>query len=244
MESKIIWIIAAVALDGVAGLSGGIIPPSFVHRNIASLLAFAAGTLVGVAFFDLLPNALHTGAPAQVMLACLAGFGAFYMVESFLGSHATGQGGHKHSTIGPMILVGDALHNATDGVALAAAFLADTRTGIVTTLAVIVHELPQEIGDYSILVAHGYSRRKALFFLCLVQFSALIGAGGALWAAEAMANATPFLLGASAGGFIYIAAADLLPELQRHKSPKGPLFKLLSFCSGLAIIAVLEHFMK
>jgi len=89
-------------------------------------------------------------------------------------------------------------------VALAAAFMVDTKTGIATTLAVLVHELPQEIGDFAILVSHGYSRRRALFWLFLVQFSALIGALGALWVAELMTQATPILLAVSAGGFIYI----------------------------------------
>lgn len=245
MESKFLWILAAVVLDGAAGLTGGVLPPAFVHRYIVNLLAFAAGTLLGVAFFDLLPEAIHNAPQVHVvMIACMAGFGIFYVVESFLGSHAAGQSGHKHSTIGPMILVGDALHNTTDGVAIAAAFLADTKTGIATTLAVIVHELPQEIGDYTILVGHGYSRGRALFYLCLVQLSALVGAAGTIWAAESLAAAMPVVLGISAGGFIYIAAADLLPELQRHKSNTSNTLKFLSFCAGLALIGALQYFIK
>ncbi len=246
MTEKLIYIVLAVVLDGLAGLSGGLLPSAFVHKHIASLLAFAAGTLTGAAFLDLLPSALHdsNAQPVAIMIACLAGFVGFYIVESFLGSHATGQGGHKHNAVGPMILVGDAIHNATDGVALAAAFMVDTKTGIATTLAVLVHELPQEIGDFAILVSHGYSRGRALFWLFLVQFSALIGALAALWVAELTAHATPMLLAVSAGGFIYIAAADLLPELQRHKPNGGALTKLLSFCSGLLIIAALQLLLK
>jgi zinc and cadmium transporter len=244
MDSKFAMIMAAVVLDGIAGLSGGILPVAFVHRHFSTLLAFAAGTLVGAAFLDLLPDALATATPPQeIMLAALAGFVAFYLVESFLGSHATGQSGHKHSTIGPMILVGDALHNATDGVAIAAAFLADVKTGVATTLAVIVHELPQEIGDYSILVTHGYSRRKALLSLVAVQFAAVIGALGALWASTLTAQATPLLMAVSAGGFLYIAAADLLPELQRNHEGAGAVGKSASFAAGIGIIAVLEPLM-
>lgn len=240
MDSKILMIIAAVLLDGVAGLAGGILPTAFVHRYIANLLAFAAGTLVGAAFLHLLPEALHDGAPPhEIMIAALAGFVTFYVVESFLGSHAAGQSGHKHDTLGPFILVGDALHNATDGIAIAAAFMADVKTGIATTLAVIVHELPQEIGDYSILMAQGYTRRKALFALFLVQMCALIGAVGAIFAAKQMTLAAPYLMALSAGGFIYIASADLLPELQRQKSDSGPFPKLFSFCAGLGTIALL-----
>lgn len=243
MDSKLVAIIGAVLLDGLAGLSGGLLPTAFVHRYIATLLAFAAGTLIATAFINLLPEALSTTAvPHEVMLFTLLGFITFYVVESFLGSHAAGQSGHKHSTVGPMILIGDALHNATDGIAIAAAFLAGTKTGIATTLAVIVHELPQEIGDFSILIAHGYSRARAIFYLVLVQFAALIGALGALWAATAMTTAAPYLMAVSAGGFIYIAAADLLPELQRRESDHGPFVKLLSFSAGIAVIAALDLF--
>lgn len=245
MTTKLVWILAAVFLDGIVGLSGGVLPQTWVHRNITTLLAFAAGTLLGVAFFDLLPNALGAaGSPQQVMEAAMAGFAVFYAVESFLGSHAPGQHGHEHNTIGPMILVGDALHNSTDGVALAAAFLVDVKTGVATTLAVLIHELPQEVGDFAILVSHGYSRGRALFYLCLVQFSALVGALGALWAAEKIQAATPVLLGISAGGFIYIAAADLLPELHRRRKDGSAAFKLVAFCFGMATIAALEFFVK
>lgn len=243
MGKNIGFIVLAVALDGLAGLSGGILPTHFVQQHITKLLAFAAGTLVGATFLHMLPEALAGSLPVhEVLLAALVGFFAFYAVESLLGSHATGQSGHKHSTIGPMILIGDAIHNATDGVAIAAAFLADTKTGIATALAVIVHELPQEIGDYSILVAHGYSKSKALTLLFLVQLSALIGAFGTLWAAKAAADASPLLMALSAGGFLYIAAADLLPELQRQKGNGGPLSKLLSFCGGVAILSVIDLF--
>lgn len=241
MDQKFVAIMAAVLLDGLAGLAGGVLPTEFVHRHISTLLAFAAGTLLGAAFINLLPASLMGSTPPhEIMLACLLGFVAFYVVESFLGSHAAGQSGHKHSTIGPMILVGDALHNSTDGIAIAAAFMADFKTGIAATLAVIVHELPQEISDYSILVTHGYSRKRALCALVLVQLSAVFGALGALWAATLTTSAAPFLMAVSAGGFIYIAAADLLPEIQRQKSERGPTVKLLSFCCGVASIAALE----
>lgn len=240
MTEKFIYVMIAVVLDSLAGLSGGVLPNDFVHRHISSLLAFAAGTLVGATFLDLLPEALSMGLnPHVIMLAALTGFIVFYVVESFLGSHAAGQSGHKHSHIGPLILVGDALHNAADGIAIAAAFLADVKTGIATTIAVIVHELPQEIGDYTILISHGYTRRRALMSLLIVQCAAVLGAIAALLASAATQAASPFLMAASAGGFLYIAAADLLPELHRRKGDGSPFAKLASFSLGLGVIALL-----
>lgn len=241
MNDKFLYVMIAVTIDSLAGLTGGVLPSAFVHRNIAALLAFAAGTLVGTTFLDLLPEAISlTNDPYPVMLAALGGFIGFYVVESFLGSHAAGQSGHKHSHIGPLILIGDALHNAADGAAIAAAFLVDVQTGIATAVAVVVHELPQEIGDYSILIAHGYSRRKALACLFAVQCAAIAGALVALLAASATTKAAPYLLAASAGGFLYIAAADLLPELHRRRSDGRGIVKFLAFGAGLGVIAALS----
>src|SRR5258708_7013818 len=114
LDSKLFCILLAVVLDGLVGLSGGLIPAAFLHRHITSFLAFAAGTLMGAAFLDLLPEAAQSGTPiTTIMNATLIGFVLFYSVEHFLGSHASGQSGHKHDTIGPLILIGDALHNTT-----------------------------------------------------------------------------------------------------------------------------------
>jgi zinc and cadmium transporter len=238
-------IIGAVLVDGLAGLSGGLLPLPFVHRQLANLLAFAAGALLGAAFISMLPEALAGSIPPhEVMVGVLVGFSVFYVIESFIGSHAAGQTGHKHETLGPFLLIGDALHNATDGVAIAAAFIADVKTGIATTIAVVVHELPQELGDYSILISQGWPRNRALFALFMVQMSAFLGAFGALWASAMTVTASPYLLAISAGGFIYIAAADLLPALHRHKPDAAPLPKLLSFCAGLGIMMLLEVIVK
>lgn len=241
MPKNLIFILIAVVTDGVAGLAGGVLPTEFVHRHLASLLAFAAGTLIGVAFLDLLPEAFHQGPIEPLLMATLAGFSIFYIIESILGSHAMGQSGHKHTSIGPLILVGDAVHNVTDGIAIAAAFLTDTSTGIATSIAVIVHELPQEIGDYSILIANGYSRPRALMALVIVQFSALLGAILTVLTSQWAHNSVGYLNALSAGGFLYIAAADLMPELHRHRSDTPARTKILSFFFGLAIIALIVN---
>ncbi len=242
MSLKLFYIILAVALDGAAGLVGGLIPIEYIHRHLTSILALAAGTLVGVAFVDLIPEALHhiENGIEIVPVVILSGFTLFYIIENLLGSHAAGQSGHKHNSIGPLILIGDALHNTADGMAIAAAFLLDVKTGVATTIAVIIHELPQEISDYSILVAHGYSKKKALFSLFMVQLSALIGALITVFAIEVTHTSIGLICAFSAGGFIYIAAADLLPELQNHKGDSKPYGRIIMFIVGILIISLLD----
>lgn len=237
------WILIAVLLDGAAGLAGGLIPTEFIHRHLSRFLAFAAGTLIAVAFLDLLPEAIEMGLPAEKSLGtALVGFTLFHLLTSQLGSHAVGQSGHKHhnhSSV-PLILIGDAIHNVTDGIAIAAAFLTDVKVGIVTTLTVIVHELPQEVGDYSILISNGWSKVRAMAALFAVQLSAMIGALVTYWAAQEIRVAAQYLISLSAGGFVYIAAADLLPELQRHKDASNHWLTIAAFCVGILIIALLS----
>ena len=241
MDLRLPLILIATVLDGAAALAGGLIPSSFLHRHLSRMLAFAAGTLISVAFLDLLPEALQSRIPVLwLMLASIIGFGAFYLIEQFFGSHASGQSGHRAGVLGSFVLVGDALHNVTDGVAIAVAFLSDIRLGILTSLAVIIHELPQEIGDYSILIAQGYRKKRALFWLFVVQCTAIVGALAVYWVAHAVISATPILLALSSGGFLYIAAADLLPELQHHRGDTGRFSVPLCFFLGIAVIAVFE----
>ncbi len=241
MDNNLSHIILAVLLVGIAGLTGGLLPSSFVRKNLSSLLAFAAGTLLGTAFLNLLPEALaELKSINEIFQATLVGFVLFYFIQSFLGSHATGQSGHKHSAIGPLVLLGDAIHNATDGMAIAAAFSINTKLGIATTLAVIVHELPQEVGDYSILISHGYSRLKALFSLFLVQLTALLGALLSLWFFTKVHEASVYMMAVSAGGFVYIAAADLLPELQKQKQNQA--YTLVAFLMGILVIVFVQSF--
>ena len=242
MDSRLLFIIAAVFIDGLAGLAGGLLPSSFLQRNIVAFLSLAAGVLIGTAFLDLLPEALEGQTTQQqilqIMGATVAGFVVFYCVERFLGNHASGQKGHRHDHVGSLILVGDSMHNITDGLAITAAFLTDVRTGILTSLTVVLHELPQEVADYTILLSRGWSKASALLALFIVQLTAFIGVYIALVLASPEWNLTPYLLAFSAGGFIYIAAADLLPELYRRDDQTKPFVKLLFFALGIAVIGL------
>lgn len=251
-SSRILLICFAVLAEGATGLAGGLIPSTFLHKHLTALLSLAAGVLLGTAFLDLLPEALESLGTSTdshsilfVMAAALVGFLVFFIVEHFLGSHAAGQKGHKHDHTGGLILIGDALHNITDGLAITAAFLVDIRTGALTTLTVILHELPQEVADYTILLSRGWSQTRALIGLFLVQLSAFIGVAIALKLSSAEWKFTPYILSFSAGGFIYIAAADLLPEIQRasedtpHNSKHW--IRLAYFVLGILIMGALSY---
>ena len=237
-------IIAAVLIDGAAGLAGGLLPTAFLHRNLGALLALASGVLVGTAFLDLLPEALMgVSSPDQlhaILASCLGGFLVFLFVENFLGSHATGQTGHRHDHVGPLILVGDSFHNITDGLAIAAAFMTSTKVGIITSFTVILHELPQEIADYTILISRGWRKSRALLALLTVQLTAFIGVAGTYWFSATTLKITPHLLAFSAGGFIYIAAADLLPQLHRGNHGVGPVSRFTLFLIGIGAIGALS----
>lgn len=233
----VLKVVLATTLNGLASLGGGLIPSPFLHRHMGSVLAAASGVLLGTAFLDLLPEALEAGSSAAVMAACLGGFLSFFFVDVAFGSHATGQTAHRHDKAGPLILVGDALHNISDGVAIAAAFVADERLGWITTATVILHELPQEIADYAILIARGWSKASALAALFAVQLTGVAGALGALWLAGPTMNLMPALLAFSAGGFIYVAAADLMPQIRRRSDDSAAWVRVLLFLTGVAVMA-------
>jgi zinc and cadmium transporter len=243
--NNIVSLFIALGLNTLASLGGGFIPSAFLHRHMEKVLSFASGVLMGAAFFDLIPEALELGQEGSVQKtwlfgALLLGFISFYLVELFLGSHAAGPGHrHDHDQAGPLLLAGDALHNFADGVAMTSAFLVDPQLGWIATLGVIMHELPQEIADYAILIARGWSKPKALLALFIVQASAFLGAGASLLLSSELTHATSLLLMGSAGGFLYVAAADLLPSLNFKRGRPGQVAKLLWLVGGVALMAAM-----
>jgi zinc and cadmium transporter len=162
----------------------------------------------------------------------------FFVLEKLvLWRHCHDSDCEVHSRAGPLILVGDAFHNFVDGVVIAAAFLTSIPLGIATALAVIAHEVPQEVGDFAILLDSGYSRRKALLFNALSSLATLPGAVLAwFWLAETR-GAVPYILGLSAASFIYIAAADLIPHLHRQVTAKAALRQFVLLIAGIGTIA-------
>jgi zinc and cadmium transporter len=247
----ILFSVLIVSLVSLVGIITLVLRPKFLERILFALVSFAAGAMLGAAFLDLLPEAIGH-APDGVFPAVLAGIVVFFVVETFLywyhchsgrcerhthvsASHALG---HKHIKM-PFTylnLIGDGVHNFLDGVIIATSYLASIPLGIVTTLAVIFHEIPQEIGDFGILVYGGFTRTQALFYNFLSAVMAIAGAVIAYFFAAAVEHFTEWMVPFAAGGFIYIAAVDLLPELHQTQRFQKAVVQLAFFLLGIGVM--------
>jgi zinc and cadmium transporter len=248
MERSTLFIWLAVLADGLAGLTGGLLSERWLARHLSALVAFSAGALLGAVFLEVFPEAVEATGPAAFQWA-LASFLALTFLEWFLGphhhDHSTHEPGHQHhapikasSTVVPSLLAADALHNIGDGAAVAAAFLASPQAGVATALAVIAHELPQEVGDYALLRAAGLSRSRALLALGGVQLTAVLGAGAVLLGSQLIQGLEGLILALASGTFLYIGATDLLPELRHSSTPSERRGRLVGFLLGLGLVAL------
>ncbi|MCR4284040.1 MAG: ZIP family metal transporter [Parcubacteria group bacterium] len=226
------WILGASAAQSIVALIGQVIVFLFkknVTKYINYLVSFSVGTLLGVIFFDILPEALEESSSGFVFAYVLAGFLAFFALTRVLSwSHCHTADCHIHNTReGVKVLLGDAIHNFIDGIIIALAFLVDFNLGIVTTLAVLVHEAPMEISDFFILIHAGYSVRKALFYNFLIALTTIAGSLLAYFAAPKVDSLIIPALGIVAGNFLYIAASDLIPELHDGEGSRGKISSAL-----------------
>ena len=209
-------------------------------------VSFALGALLSVAFLDLLPDALsHAGEGQQslVLGTVLAGILGFFLLEKLLlwrhchHDHCeTHTGEHLHRPAGTLIVVGDAIHNFVDGILIAAAFLTDQNLGILTSLAIAAHEIPQEVGDFAILLQSGYSRSRALFYNLLSSLATLVGGVLAYFSLEHLHGSLPYILALAASSFIYIAVADLIPSLHEKTTPRAALQQITLILLGVLTI--------
>lgn len=213
------------------------------QRLLFILIAFATGALLGAAFFDLLPEAGKLLPQSEMFAATLAGILGFFVIEKLIHWHHH-QGDH-HSDEKPLALlniVGGSVHNFFDGVAISAAFLSGPAVGVATTLAVVFHEIPREFGDYGLLLFSGMSRRKALFFNFLSGLVAVLGALTFYAFSSAIVGLQPLALSFTAGSFIYIASANLLPEFQKETEIRKSLAQFLFIVLGVAFIGTAAAF--
>ncbi|MGD2033795.1 MAG: ZIP family metal transporter [Bacteroidales bacterium] len=229
--------VSLVSLTGVFFIS---LKPDKLKRLQLVLVGLATGGLLGGAFFHLLPESFESHTNLQVpSLLILLGFIFFFVLERFLHwhhDHSTRYANHKIQPFGPINLIADVFHNFLDGLLIASAFSYNTEIGIATTLTVLLHELPQEIGDFGVLTHAGYSTRRALFFNFLSACTAYIGAFVILLFGQSTETLSKAILPFAAGGFIYLAAADLVPELHTEKTPKRSLIQLLALLSGIGFL--------
>ncbi|PJE59674.1 MAG: ZIP family metal transporter [Candidatus Portnoybacteria bacterium CG10_big_fil_rev_8_21_14_0_10_44_7] len=236
-----VLVLSLISLVGVFWLR---LKTEKLKKLLLFLVSFSAGALLGDAFLHLLPEIFLTKNVLRGGLAILAGIFLFLLLESFIcwrHCHQPTTERHIHP-VGITNLFGDGLHNFIDGMLIAGSFLVSIPLGVATSLAVALHEIPQEIGDFGILLHAGFSRRKALLFNFLSALLAALGAGLVLWLGLLSAPFINFILGLTAGGFIYIACADLIPEIHKtHQEchPKHSFFQILAFLGGVGIMAAL-----
>lgn len=231
--------------------------------RIARLVSFAVGALLGAVFLELLPHALEHGSVEGVMITVLCGLLAFFLLEKLVlwrhshGEQAAGEdmrdrAHHSHhlpvqdgGRSGLMILIGNSVHNFCDGIVIAASFLANPALGIATTLAIVAHAIPQQVGDFAVLLMSGFRRRKAFLFNVATGLATVAGGlAGYLFLAK-MQELLPTVLALAGASLLYVSVADLIPTLHRHPQPAETAKQLLLMGLGIGIIAgvhaLLEH---
>ena len=243
--TTLLWIIGSsllmclIALVGVVTLS---LNEKTLHRLLLPLVALSAGSLLGGAFFHMIPESIEKiGNNLSVYVYVIIGFAFFLLIEQLLHwHHCHREDTHCKKPQTYLILVGDGIHNFIGGIAVAGTFLIDIRLGISTWLAVAAHEVPQELGDFGVLVHGGWSPKKALLLNLLSASTFLLG--GLVTYSLSFSNWIYYLIPFAAGNFIYIGASDLVPEVNKHESFYRNLLHFCCFCLGLAFLFVLRTF--
>lgn len=258
----LILIIIFTAIGGVLSVLAAsvflMLPDELRSRVLPHGISFAIGALLAVAFWGLIPHAFEEVRPDQFQAlsgTILAGILGFFVLEKLLvwrhchsgtceahgeDSHEEDGHDHGHKTAGTIIIIGDSIHNFVDGVLIAAAFLTDVKLGIVTSLAVAAHEIPQEVGDFAILLHSGYSKSKALFYNVLASCTTVIGGVLAYYSLEDLHDTLPFFLALASSSFIYIAVADLIPSLHKKTDIKTSLHQIALIMAGVLVISTLH----
>jgi zinc and cadmium transporter len=234
-----VFIVSLISFVGVATLGIG---TERLKKMLIYFISFSAGALMGDVFLHLLPETVkENGFGLQISATILLGIFVSFVLEKVIHwrhCHMPHEKGHVHS-FAYMNIFGDGLHNLVDGLIIGASYLVDTQVGIATTLAVIFHEIPQEIGDFGVLLHGGFSKSKALLLNFASALTAVIGAVVALWLSNVVDSTVGFLVPFAAGSFIYIAGSDLIPELHKDTTLKTSLLQALTFLLGILVMAAL-----
>jgi zinc and cadmium transporter len=230
-----VLIVSLASLIGIVFFS---LKTSMLRNVLLYLVSFSAGALFGDAFIHLIPEATENGFGLNISIYILSGILSFFIVEKILQwrhCHIPTSEDHPH-TFAYMNLFGDAVHNFIDGLIIAGSYLANFQLGVATTLAVVFHEIPQEIGDFGVLIYGGFSRSKALMLNFLCAVTAILGAFVVLSLSVYTENLSVFLVPFAAGGFIYIAGSDLIPELHKEIKPLKSVLEMIVFIFGVLVL--------
>ncbi|MFH1285415.1 MAG: ZIP family metal transporter [Candidatus Micrarchaeota archaeon] len=235
------WILGSVVVVSLISLVGIIamrLGGAQRESVVRILVAFAAGALLAAAFVHLIPEAIE-GAAEGAYFAVLGGIMLFFLLEEFIFWHHCHKEECEVKPVGYLNVIGDGVHNFIDGVLIASAYLVNVNLGVITTLGVISHEIPQELGDFGILIHSGFSTKKALFYNFISASTAILGALIGYFCFSAVKEYIPLAVGVAAGGFLYIAVADLLPELHGERNTKKMISQTLAVFFGIMLIFVL-----
>lgn len=249
--STLAIIVIATALSGLLSAACAVVvlllPARLRARGLPHLVSFATGALLGAALLALLPHAIEgagEGGAHDIGLALVGGLLLFFVLEKLvLWRHCHGEhhdDPHEQAAAW-LVLVGDALHNALDGVLIAAAFLTDFNLGIATALAVAAHEIPQEVGDFAVLLNAGWSRARALWCNFATSLTAVVGGVAAWFSLQPVLGVLPWVLAVAAASLLYVAVADLIPGLHRRSDLRSSLMQSTLIGAGVLIIALIEQ---
>lgn len=244
----IIWILLATLINGLVAFIGVFalgLSEKLFNELLMTFVAFSAGALLSGAFFHIIPEVSESLQSMTLSIYIMAGFVLFFIIERILHWH------HCHdehcethhmetNPVSYLVLFGDAIHNFVDGAIISAAFVSSISLGIFTTLVIIAHEIPQELGDFAVLVHGGMKKKKALIFNFLSQLTCVLGGIFGYFLSSKIQGAIPIMLAFAAGGFIYVAASDLIPELHKEPKLKKALLSFLFFLAGLGLMILLK----
>ncbi|MFW9946342.1 MAG: ZIP family metal transporter [Candidatus Odinarchaeota archaeon] len=241
----LVWIIVFSILGSIGAICAA---AAFILFNdkiqklvVSILISFAIGVLLTASLFGLIPEAIESvGEPHLIMSFVIGGILFFFILEKIIiWRNCQDEVCDIHNAAGPLVLIGDSLHNFTDGVVIAAAFLTDFSVGIIVGISILIHEIPQETGDFGILLHSGYSRKKAFLLNALSSAATIPSAIISYFVLDVFSIAVPYLLAISAASFIYIALTDLTPQLHQRANPKYSIRQIILILAGVTTMALI-----
>jgi zinc and cadmium transporter len=255
INSTLIPILLATTIAGVFSISAAaIFSFGLLSKMVERMVSLSVGIMLSTSLLHALPEAFESKADTRALFATLlCGLLGFFLLEKMAilrhSHHHEGDGHHHHhghdaheaGKAGWMILVGDGLHNFTDGILIAAAFLANPQLGLVTGLAIIAHEIPQEIGDFIVLLNAGFSRARAYVYNLICSLMAVLGGLLGYFTLEKATSMIPYVLVFASSGFIYIAVSDLMPQMQRRATLRETIPQVLLIAAGVGIVLFLTN---
>ncbi|OGJ61994.1 hypothetical protein A3C37_00640 [Candidatus Peribacteria bacterium RIFCSPHIGHO2_02_FULL_53_20] len=234
-----VLIVSAISFAGIALFA---VSESLIRKCLVYFVSLAAGVLLGEVFLHILPEITEeTGMTAVTSMGILIGILASFVIEKIIHWHHCHvlPSSEHHHPVGMLALVGDGIHNTVDGALIAGSFLVSSELGIATTIAIALHEIPQEISDYALLIYSGYTRKAALLWNFCSALTAIIGALIVLLSRSEHPEFLTILMAFAAGNFLYIAGADLIPELHKETRLRSALIQLILICIGIGLMQTL-----